>query len=81
MVDNASSDGTWETLQRYVQNDSVIAIRYEKPGAARGKQGHFVALAHEFFCQIGDDSLRATVQPGRNTFIQRSDLGDSQPQV
>lgn len=37
VVDNASSDGTWETLQHYSASDGVIAIRHDLPGAARAR--------------------------------------------
>ena len=35
VVDNASSDGTWETLRQYTANHGVIAVRHDLLGAAR----------------------------------------------
>jgi glycosyltransferase involved in cell wall biosynthesis len=37
VVDNDSSDGTWETLQQYMASDGVIAVRHAFPGAARAR--------------------------------------------
>lgn len=37
VVDNASSDGTWETLQQYSANEGVIAVRHDQLGAARAR--------------------------------------------
>lgn len=36
-VDNASSDGTWETLQHFAATDGVIAVRHNMLGAARAR--------------------------------------------
>jgi glycosyltransferase involved in cell wall biosynthesis len=37
VVDNVSSDGTWETLQQYTASDGVIAVRQDLLGAARAR--------------------------------------------
>jgi glycosyltransferase involved in cell wall biosynthesis len=37
VVDNASHDGTWELLQRFVANEGVRAYRLEALGAARAR--------------------------------------------
>lgn len=37
VVDNGSSDGTWQTLQQYAAIDGVIAICHEQLGAARAR--------------------------------------------
>ena len=37
VVDNASSDGTWEILQRYASRDGIIAVRHDGLGAARAR--------------------------------------------
>ncbi len=43
---------------------------------ARGEEGDVVPLLDEFLGEIGDDPFRASVQPGRHAFEQRSNLGD-----
>lgn len=37
VVDNASTDGTWETLQRFAANEEVIAVCHPALGAARAR--------------------------------------------
>ena len=37
VVDNGSSDGTWEILQRYVANNQIRALRMDRLGAARAR--------------------------------------------
>jgi glycosyltransferase involved in cell wall biosynthesis len=37
VVDNASTDGTWETLQAYAANRGVTAIQLDRLGAARAR--------------------------------------------
>jgi glycosyltransferase involved in cell wall biosynthesis len=37
VVDNVSSDGTWEMVQQYTASEGVIAIREELLGAARAR--------------------------------------------
>src|SRR5690349_19734973 len=43
-----------------------------------GKQSHLVTAAYELFRQIRHNSLRATIELGRHTFVKRSDLSDTQ---
>lgn len=37
VVDNASSDGTWELLLSYAASDDVIAVRHDQLGAAQAR--------------------------------------------
>lgn len=37
VVDNGSTDGTWEILQKYAVTRQVIAIQLDQPGAARAR--------------------------------------------
>ena len=37
VVDNASSDGTWEILQRYAANRQITALQLNRLGAARAR--------------------------------------------
>lgn len=37
VVDNASTDGTWDILQQYAANDRIIALQYDQLGAARAR--------------------------------------------
>src|SRR5262245_17913515 len=41
-----------------------------------GKESDLVTLTNEFFCNIGDDPLRASVQSGRHAFPKGGDLCD-----
>jgi hypothetical protein len=36
-----------------------------------GKQGHVMTLANEFFRQIRNDPLRASIEPGRDALEER----------
>ena len=37
VIDNASSDRTWETVQQFAARDGVIVIRHDELGAARAR--------------------------------------------
>ena len=37
VVDNDSSDGTWETLEHYASSEGLIAVRHDQLGAARAR--------------------------------------------
>lgn len=37
VVDNGSSDGTWETLRQFAASDGVISVRHNSLGAARAR--------------------------------------------
>ena len=43
---------------------------------AAGEQGHVVAELDQRVGQVGDDALGAAIEPRRDAFVQRGDLGD-----
>ena len=43
---------------------------------AAGEQGHVVALAHQLFGQVGDDTFGSAIESRRHAFHQRRNLRD-----
>ena len=71
-VRNAVAHGSIEA-QRTITTGSQLGGGDRVPAS---KERHIVTKPHEFFGQIGDDPLSASIETRRNALDERSDLGD-----
>ncbi len=66
--------------RRGVQSDRLVAHHHQPglgAGLAAGEQGNLVAQLHQGVGQVRRHPLGAAVEPGRDSFIERRNLGDA----